>query len=73
MRTPRLLRDARAPNQDFGLACADQGHPRAALDGNALWMRLVGAQHPLESYRQLACRRRVLHYAAVTRLPYMDV
>jgi hypothetical protein len=32
MRTSSLLLDARALIQPFGLACADQGHPRAALD-----------------------------------------
>src|ERR1039457_822837 len=32
----RAPRDARAPNQLNGLACADQGHPRAALDANDL-------------------------------------
>ena len=45
------FRDARAPNQSSGLACADQGHPRAALDANDLWIAHVGAQHPVESYR----------------------
>jgi hypothetical protein len=35
--------DARAPNQLNGLAIADQGHPRAALDANDLWIRSVGA------------------------------
>ncbi|MGD0792052.1 MAG: hypothetical protein ABR920_09800, partial [Terriglobales bacterium] len=34
----RADRDARAPNQLSGLACADQGHPRAALDANDLWI-----------------------------------
>ncbi len=43
--------EARAPNQSSGLACADQGHPRAALDANDLWIRFFGAQHPVESYR----------------------
>jgi len=42
--------DARAPNQSSGLACADQGHPRAALDTNDLWIRFLGAEHPVESY-----------------------
>ena len=31
--------DARAPNQSCGLACADQGHPRAALDANDVRLR----------------------------------
>jgi hypothetical protein len=51
MRTSRPARDARAPNQLSGLACADQGHPRAALDANDLWICHMGAQHPVESYR----------------------
>ena len=55
------LRDVRAPNQGIGLACADQGHPRAALDGNALWTRFLGAQYPVEPYRQLARRRDLGH------------
>src|SRR5450759_2313855 len=47
------FRDARVPNQAYGLACADQGHPpRAALDANDLWIRLLCAQHPVESYGQ---------------------
>src|SRR5207253_846272 len=46
MRTSRPARDARAPNQSSGLACADQGHPRAALDANDLWIPGLGAQHP---------------------------
>src|ERR1700733_9066424 len=50
MRTSRPARDARAPNQFCGLACADQGHPRAALDANDLWITHIGAQHPVESY-----------------------
>ena len=50
MRTSRPVRDARAPNQSSGLACADQGHPRAALDANDLWIPGLGAQHPVESY-----------------------
>jgi len=49
--------DARAPNQFNGLALADQGHPRAALDANDLWIRGVGAQHPVESYGQSSRRR----------------
>src|SRR5450631_4717422 len=55
------FRDARAPNQSIGLACADQGHPRAALDANDLRIRGVGAQHPVESYCQLARRRHLGH------------
>src|SRR5271166_7109246 len=53
MRTSRpRARDARAPNQFCGLACADQGHPRAALDANDFRIRLLGAQHPVQSYGQ---------------------
>jgi hypothetical protein len=44
-----------------GLACADQGHPRAALDANDLRIRRLGAQHPVESYRQPARRRHLGH------------
>src|SRR5712692_11960949 len=57
----------RAPNQSFGLAClprqacADQRHPRAALDTNDLWIRRIRAQHPVESNRQLSCRRHFRH------------
>jgi hypothetical protein len=47
---PPTMRDARAPNQFCGLACADQGHPRAALDANDLRIGHMGAQHPVESY-----------------------
>ena len=38
------------PINPCGLACADQGQPRAALDANDLWIGHVGAQHPVESY-----------------------
>jgi hypothetical protein len=34
---------ARAPNQSFGWFLASQGHPRAALDANDLWISRVGA------------------------------
>src|SRR5713226_594356 len=51
----------RAPNQSFGLACADQGHPRAALDMNDRWIRRMGAQHPVESYGQLPRRCHFRH------------
>ena len=46
MRTSRPARDARAPNQGFGLARADQGHRRATLDANDLRIRysLSGTQ-----------------------------
>ena len=57
-----LRLDARAPNQVRGLACAGHGAPRAALVMNDLRIRRVGAQHPVESYRQLA-RRRHLRYS----------
>jgi hypothetical protein len=43
MRTFRPLRNARAPNQRLDLACADPGHPRAALDANDLWIPDLGA------------------------------
>ena len=58
---PPPTRDARAPNQSSGLARADQGHPRAALDANDLRIRLLRAQHPVESYGQLARRRHFGH------------
>src|SRR5205807_464992 len=38
------------PINTCGLACADQGQPRAALDANDLWIGHVRAQHPVESY-----------------------
>ncbi len=53
--------DARAPNQFIGLACADQGHPRAALDTGDLRIRHIGAQHPVESHGQLPGRRHLGH------------
>src|SRR6185369_7732473 len=65
MRTSRRVRDARAPNQLIGLACADQGHPRAALDANDLWIGRLGAQHPVESYGQPARR---CHFGHAFRL-----
>ena len=37
------LWDARAPNQCSGLACADQGTPRAALDMHGFLGVLIGA------------------------------
>src|SRR3989475_12868186 len=37
----------RAPNQHCGLACADQRHPRAALDTNDFWIPGIRAQHPV--------------------------
>ena len=56
---PRGMRER--PISFNGLACADQGHPRAALDANDLWIPGLGAQHPVESYRQLARRRHLSH------------
>ncbi len=53
------------PITTCGLACADQGHPRAALDANDLWISGLRAQHPVESYGQLACR---CHFGHGTRL-----
>ena len=53
----RASLDARAPNQLSGLACAVQGHPRAALDTNDLRIRRLRAQHPVEPDCQSACRR----------------
>ncbi len=42
--------DARAPNQFSGLACADHGLSRAALDVGDLRICGVGPQHPVESH-----------------------
>ncbi len=56
---PRGMRER--PINSYGLACADQGHPRAALDANDLWIPGLGAQHPVESYRQLTRRRHLGH------------
>src|SRR5207249_8412620 len=49
MRTSRLCGMRERPINSFGLARADQGHPRAALDANNGWIRLLGAQHPVQS------------------------
>src|ERR1035438_104796 len=57
----RASLDARAPNQSCGLACAVQGHPRAALDTNDLRIRRLAAQHPVEPDCQPACRRHLGH------------
>ena len=57
----RASLDARAPNQFRGLACAVQGHPRAALDTNDLRIRRFRTQHPVESDCQPACRRHFCH------------
>src|SRR5215472_10650779 len=57
LRTSRLPREARAPNQFLGLIGRSRsipGHPRATLDMNDLWICLLGAHHPVESYRQAA-------------------
>jgi hypothetical protein len=54
--------DARVPNHFFGLAFADHGQCRAALDVNDFRILRVGAQHPEKSYRQSA-RRCDLGYA----------
>src|SRR5579859_7485046 len=61
---PTML-GGRAPNQSDGLACADQGHPRAALHANDLRIRCAAPQHPVESYSQLARHR---HSGHVLRL-----
>src|SRR5450432_1880860 len=58
---PPSTRDARAPNQSIGLACADQGQPRAALDTNDFWIRHIRPQHPVKSHGQLARRRHLGH------------
>src|SRR2546425_9090857 len=56
MRTSRLCGMRERPMNSFGLARADQGHPRAALDANNGWIRSLGTQHPVQSYGQLARR-----------------
>ncbi len=63
MRTSRLYRRRERPinSLDLVATATDQGHPRAALDLNDLRIRGVGAQHPVESYRQLSCRRHLGH------------
>ncbi len=66
MRTSSLLLDARAPNQFIGLACADPGHPRAALDMGDLWIANVLPQHPVESHGQLPGRRHLGHALRLT-------
>src|SRR5206468_3235839 len=50
MRTSRRYGMRERPINTCGLACADQGQPRAALDANDLWIRGLRAQHPVESY-----------------------
>jgi hypothetical protein len=61
---------ARASNQFIGLACADQGHPRTALDGDDGWIRRIGAQHPVQPHGQLpGCG----HPGHSLRLPVREV
>lgn len=55
------VRDARVPIQANGLACADHGMTRAALVVNDLGIGRLGAQHPVEPYRQLARGRYLGH------------
>jgi hypothetical protein len=43
IRSPNPMLGARALNQSCGRFLADQGHPRAALDANDLWICRVGA------------------------------
>src|SRR5207245_9843021 len=61
MRTSRRYGMRERPINSFGLARADQGHPRAALDANNGWIRPLRAQHPVQSYRQLARRCHLSH------------
>src|SRR2546428_9426148 len=56
MRTSRRYGMRERPINSYGLARADQGHPRAALDANDGWIRSLGTQHPVPSYGQLARR-----------------
>ena len=50
MRTPLLVRGARALIQCLGLVGPCQGHPRAALDAGDLRIGHVLAKHPVESH-----------------------
>ncbi len=61
MRTSRRYGMRERPINSFGLARADQGHPQATLDANDLWIRPLRAQHPVQSYRQLARRCHLGH------------
>src|SRR5205807_10590769 len=61
MRTSRRYGMRERPINSYGLARADQGHPRAALDANNGWIRLLGTQHPVQSYRQFARRCHLGH------------
>ena len=56
IRTSSLCWMRERPINIYGLACADQGHPRATLDVNDLWIPGLGAKHPVESYGQLTGR-----------------
>src|SRR5205823_9730017 len=46
MRTSRRYGMRERPINSYGLARADQGHPRAALDANDVRIRPLRAQHP---------------------------
>src|SRR3989441_2983122 len=61
MRTSRRYGMRERPINSYGLARADQGYPRAALDANDGWIRPLRAQHPVQSYRQLARRCHLSH------------
>src|ERR1700716_2808876 len=61
MRSSRLNGMRESPIHTYGLHCAAQWPPRAALDANDFWIRLVGAQHPVKSHGQLARRRHLGH------------
>src|SRR5207247_11233429 len=50
MRTSRRYGMRERPINTDGLACADQGQPRAALDANDLWILGLRAQYPVELY-----------------------
>ena len=58
---------AKVPNQPCGLAIADQGHPRAALDTNDFWIRGVWVRSI--QYSRMAD----LHAAATLALPCLLV
>jgi hypothetical protein len=60
MRTSRRYGMRERPINIRGLVFTDQAHPRAALDAYDFWIRLLRAQHPVQSYRQLMRRRHSL-------------
>src|SRR5271170_6482289 len=68
----RPVPDARVPTQAHGLARADHRMTRAALVVNRVRVRSLGAQHPVQPYRQFA-RRRHLGHALRLRVAAMRI